>query len=179
MLDPSTIAAQPAHGRACGTCTLCCKVYDVPAVESPAGPWSRHAQSGKGCGIHATRPQHCRNFHCLWMTENWLGLEWKPDRAKMVLALDPVSRFMNVQVDPGQPNAWRRAPYHDQLKRWAAASLPLGRLVLVHVNKTTTVVLPDRDESLGLLVQDDRVVMRERMTPNGLTADVALVRARN
>lgn len=175
MIDPSAIVAEAAPGRACGVCTLCCKVYDVPAVESPAGRWCRHALSGKGCGIHTTRPQHCRNFHCLWMTESWLGPEWKPDRAKMVLTLDPVSRFMNVQVDSGQPNAWRRAPYHDQLKRWAAASLPLARLVLVHVNRATTVVLPDRDVPLGVFGESDRIVMRERMTPEGLTADVERV----
>lgn len=175
MLDPATIVATPATGRACGACTLCCKVYDVPAVESVAGQWCRHTKAGKGCGIHATRPDHCRNFHCLWMTESWLGPEWKPDRAKMVLTLDPVTRFMNVQVDPGQPNGWKREPYYGQLRRWAAASLPLKRHVLVHVNKITTVVLPDRDVLLGTFVDGDRLVARERMTPSGLTADVEKV----
>jgi hypothetical protein len=175
MLDPATIVATPAAGRACGACTLCCKVFDVPAVESIAGQWCRHTKAGKGCGIHATRPDHCRNFHCLWMTESWLGPEWKPDRAKMVLTLDPVSRSMNVQVDPGQPNGWKREPYYGQLRRWAAASLPLNRHVLVHVNKTTTVVLPDRDVPLGVFSEGDRLVARDRMTPAGLTADVEKV----
>ena len=177
MLDPSSIVAVPAPGRACGPCTLCCKVYAVPDVQSPAGQWCRHARTGKGCGIHADRPQHCRSFHCLWMTESWLGPEWRPDRARMVLSLDPVSRSMNVQVDPGQPNAWRRDPYHAQLQRWAAASLPLKRHVLVHVNTSTTVVLPDRDISLGVFAPGDRLVSRERMTPAGLTTDVEKVPA--
>lgn len=90
----------------------------------------------------------------------------------MVLSLDPVTRFMNVQVDPGQAGAWKRAPYHDQLRRWAAASLPLRRYVLVHVNALTTVVLPDRDVPLGTFAPGDRLVARERMGPAGLTADV-------
>ena len=93
------------------------------------------------------------------MTEAWLGPEWKPDRAKMVLSVDPLSRNMNVQVDPGQANAWRREPYYGQLKRWAAASVPLERHVLVHVNKTTTVVLPDREVSLGILAPEERIVL--------------------
>ena len=84
---------------------------------------------------------------------------------------------MNVQVDPGQPNAWRREPYYGQLKRWAAASLPLKRHVLVHVNKTTTVVLPDRDVPLGVLTADDRIVMRERMDRAGPTFEIEVVRA--
>ena len=124
MLNPEAYVAQPAPGRACGACTLCCKVYDVPAVESVAGTWCRHTRAGQGCAIHATRPDHCRAFHCLWMTEGWLGPEWKPDRAKMVLSLDPLTRNMNVQVDPGQAGAWRREPYYGQLKRWAVASVP-------------------------------------------------------
>ncbi|GJE76361.1 CxxCxxCC domain-containing protein [Methylorubrum suomiense] len=176
MLDPATVIAKPAPGRACGPCTLCCKVYEVPAVESPAGRWCKHLKAGSGCGIHAQRPDHCRAFHCLWMTEEWMGPEWRPDRAKMVLSLDPVTRFMNVQVDPGQANSWKRAPYHDQLRRWAAASLPLQRYVLVHTGAVTTVVLPDRDVPLGSFGPGDRLVARERMTPTGLTADVEKVR---
>jgi len=175
MLDPATIVAVPAPGRACGSCTLCCKVYHVPAVESPAGRWCRHVRSGGGCGIHAERPDHCRAFHCLWMTEAWIGPEWRPDRAKMVLSLDPVTRFLNVQVDPGQAGAWKRAPYHDQLRRWAAASLPLQRYVLVHVNTLTTVILPDRDVPLGAFAPGDRLVARERMGSAGITADVEKV----
>ena len=176
MIDPTAIVATPAPGRACGSCTLCCKVYDVPAVESAAGQWCRHVRAGKGCGIHESRPQHCRSFHCLWMTESWIGPEWKPDRAKMVLSLDPVTRVLHVQLDPGQPNAWKREPYYGQLKRWAAASLPQKRHVLVHLNKATTVVLPDRDVPLGVFEPGDRLVSRERQTPAGLTADVEKVR---
>ncbi|MGU3536978.1 hypothetical protein [Methylobacterium sp. A54F] len=177
MLDPATIVATPAPGRACGACTLCCKVYDVPAVESVAGQWCRHTQAGRGCAIHASRPDHCRAFHCLWMTESWLGPEWKPDRAKMVLSLDPVTRNMNVQVDPGQASAWRREPYLGQLRRWAAASIPQKRHVLVHVNRLATLVLPDRDVPLGQMAPGDRIVTRERMTPAGPTLDVETVRA--
>ena len=104
-----------------------------------------------------------------------MGPEWKPDRSRMVLSLDPATRAMNVQVDPGQPKAWRRDTYHAQLRRWAAASLPLKRLVLVHLNATTTVVLPDRDVPLGAFGPGDRLVMRERTTPAGMTADVERV----
>lgn len=177
MLSPEQIVAQPAPSRACGTCTLCCKVYDVPAVESVAGQWCRHTVSGRGCAIHATRPDHCRAFHCLWMTEGWLGPEWKPDRAKMVLTLDPVTRFLQVQVDPGQAGMWKRAPYYDQIKRWAVASLAQKRHVIVFVNRHATVILPDRDVPLGEFAPGDRLVSRERMTPKGLVIDVERVRA--
>jgi hypothetical protein len=177
MLDPAALASTPAPGRDCGTCTLCCKVYDVPAVEKLAGTWCRHCQPGRGCGIHATRPDHCRSFHCLWMTQEWLGPEWKPERSKMVLSMDPVTRFLLVQVDPGAATAWRREPYYGQLKRWAAAAVPQGRQVVVFLNKSATVVLPDRDVPLGLLGPNDRIVARERRTAQGVTLDVEKVAA--
>lgn len=167
MLDPAQLASEPAAGRACGTCTLCCKVYDVPTLAKPAGSWCPHTLQGRGCGIHATRPQHCRSFHCLWMTQGWLGPEWKPDRAKMVLTVDPATRFLFVQVDPGNASAWRREPYHGQLRAWAAASAPQRRHVLVFVNRNATVVLPDRDVPLGAMEPGDRLVVHERPGADG------------
>ena len=84
---------------------------------------------------------------------------------------------MNVQVDPGQANAWKREPYYSQLKRWAVASIPMRRHVFVHVNKTTTIILPDRDVALGTIAPDERIVTRERATPQGPSFDVEKVRA--
>lgn len=172
-LDPTKFVATPAPGRSCGTCTLCCKVYDVPALDKPAGQWCRHCRPGQGCGIWQTRPDHCRAFHCLYMTEGWLAEEWKPERAKFVLTLDPATRFLLAQVDPGQPRAWRAAPYYDQFKRWAAAAVPEGRLVVIFVNRSATVVLPDRDVDVGVMEADDRLFMDMRMTPGGPAYDLS------
>lgn len=172
MLDPADFPSAPTAGRECGTCTLCCKVYDVPSLDKPAGTWCRHCRPGRGCGIHDTRPQHCRSFHCLWMTQSWMGPEWKPERAKMVLSVDPDTHFLFVQVDPGAASAWKREPYHRQLKQWAAAAAGQRRHVVVFLNKHATVILPDRDVPLGVLNPGDRIVARERQTPHGVVLDV-------
>jgi len=175
-LDPSLFVAQPAPGRSCGACTLCCKVFDVPSLDKPMGRWCGHCVQGRGCGIHVTRPSHCRAFHCLWMTETWLGTEWKPDRSKMVLTLNPQTRFLYVQVDPGAPLAWKKEPYYGQLKRWAQAALAERRHVIVFINKLATVIMPDRDIPIGAVEPGDRIVMRERLTPKGPVLDVEKVR---
>jgi hypothetical protein len=107
------------------------------------------------------------------MTEGWLAEEWKPERAKFVLTLDPATRFLLAQVDPGQPRAWRAAPYYDQFKRWAAAAVPEGRLVVIFVNRSATVVLPDRDVDVGVMEADDRLFMDMRMTPGGPAYDLS------
>ena len=38
-----------------------------------------------------------------------------------VLTMDPATRWLFVQVDPGAAQAWRKEPYFGQLRRWAAA----------------------------------------------------------
>jgi hypothetical protein len=111
------------------------------------------------------------------MTESWLGPEWKPERSKIVLSVDPATRFLFAQVDPGHTAAWKREPYYGQLKRWAAASAREGRHVVVFVNKHATVVLPDRDVPLGVFEPGDRLVARERLSPNGAVIEVEKVRA--
>ena len=111
------------------------------------------------------------------MTQTWLGPEWKPERAKMVLSVDPATNFLFVQVDPGAAAAWRAEPYYRNLKQWAAGAAGRGRHVIVFVNKSATVVLPDRDVALGVMGPGDRIVTRQRQTPAGVVVEVEKVAA--
>jgi hypothetical protein len=111
------------------------------------------------------------------MTEGWIGPEWKPERSKLVLTMNPVTRFLFVQVDPGSPAAWKKEPYYSQLKRWSEAALREKRHVVVFLNQVATVILPDRDVPVGPLGADDRLVFKERLTPKGTVIDVEKVSA--
>jgi hypothetical protein len=175
-LDPATYVNTAAPGRDCGTCTLCCKVYDVPSLQKQAGKWCAHCLPGKGCGIHETRPQHCRSFFCLWMTDPSMPPEWKPERSKFVLTVDPVSRFLNVQVDPGAPGAWRTQPYYGRLRDLSAQMMLENRFVLVFVNKSATVLLPDKEVTLGVIGDNDRLIPYRQVTPAGVTFTFDVVR---
>lgn len=157
MIDPARMTAQPVPGRSCGSCALCCKVYDNPEVGSVAGSWCQHCEIGRGCRIYETRPDECRAFYCLWMTQAFLGPEWKPDRSRFVLTMDAGTRWLFAQVDPGAAQAWRKEPYFGQFKRWAAA---MNRPVIVFVNKLATAVLPDREIQLGVIGPDERLALR-------------------
>jgi hypothetical protein len=95
----------------------------------------------------------------------------------MVLSIDPATRCLFVQVDPGQPAAWKREPYYRQLKQWATGALAQRRHVVVFLNKSATVVLPDRDVPLGIFAPGDRIVARERNTAHGITVDIEKVAA--
>lgn len=151
------MSAAEAPARGCGSCTLCCKLFPVPDLDKPAGRWCAHVAQGAGCGIHATRPQVCRAFFCQWIYNEDLGPEWKPETARFVLSIYPGSNALAVTVDPAQPAAWKRAPYHDEIRRWARAALEQKTQVVVFVGTRATVVLPEEDVELGPLGPGDAI----------------------
>ena len=166
-------------GRECGTCTLCCKVAAVEEFSKINGAWCHHCVKGQRCAVYDARPPSCRSFYCQWMLQPLLGPEWKPERAKFALVQTDCGRRLTALVDPGFPSAWRRAPYYDALKRWAAEAagrFPDVYLVDVLVGQRSIVVLPDRDVELGVLNSDDRVHLAYKNTPTGRVIEVSKVR---
>lgn len=144
--------------RSCGSCTLCCKLFPVPELNKPSGRWCQHIAQGKGCGIHATRPQVCRAFFCQWIYNEELGPEWKPETSRFVLSIYPGSNSLVVTADPGNPRAWAREPYISGLRRFAAAALAQGDSVLVFNGDRGSAILPDREVELGVIRPGDRIV---------------------
>jgi hypothetical protein len=157
-------------GRACGSCTLCCKVPSIAELGKPAGAWCTHCLPGRGCGIYTLRPMVCRGAYCEWMMSKGLGPEWKPDRSKIVLFKSEGGRRLTAHVDPGYPTAWRRSPFYENLKLWAAEAArrtPEMDLVDVMIGEQEIVILPDREVELGVLASDEVVRLEKRMTPAG------------
>jgi hypothetical protein len=109
--------AARVHRRNCSECNLCCKLLPVPNLH-PANTWCQHAVKGKGCGIYATRPNACRAYACMWLSEpefcDKIGLA-RPDKAHFVIdeGADIIGVHgqempaIQVWVDPGYPTAWR------------------------------------------------------------------------
>jgi hypothetical protein len=152
-------AAMLVPGRSCGTCGLCCKVYTVKELSKPEGQWCPHVERGHGCKIHAIRPQVCRQFYCSWLVDPNLGPEWKPEVARFVISADPKYQALTVSVDPGTPLAWKREPYYATLKQFSKVFFPLNKKVLVSLRGQITIVLPDCDVPLGLIIPGEEIVL--------------------
>jgi hypothetical protein len=170
--------AKVVPGRECGSCTLCCKVYNVVELGKAAGKWCSHCKPGRGCTIHDTLPNECAAFNCLWKTMPSMSMQWKPDQSKMVLTLHPETNNIHVVVDPGLPSAWTRAPYHDQLRGLSKTNMARGHLVVVLVNEVATLILPDQDVPLGVLKPDQVVSVTQETGPGGGVYDVKIVTRR-
>jgi hypothetical protein len=151
------IFTTPAQGRACGGCTLCCKVIGVAALNKPAGAWCPHCKIGQACSIHATRPEECRSFFCMWLADLRLGEEWKPDKSKMVVTTADEGRTIEIRCDPGFPQAWRDEPYRSQILEWARIATAYDGMVIVCVGKRVTLVAVEGEFPLGNVEADDQI----------------------
>lgn len=163
---------QAPPSRACGTCTLCCKVLGIVELDKPQGTWCADCAVGSGCRRYETRPPTCRQFHCGWLLVPELSEQWFPARAKFVLDADMGGRRITAYVDAARPNAWKEEPYYAQFKAWAKAFAPQLGQVVIAIGKRMIVVLPDDDVDLGELAADELIVTQKRQTPtgSGLTA---------
>ncbi len=105
-----SMSTGPTSTRVCGACTLCCGLYAVPEIAKPEGQGCRHC-SAAGCGIHATRPQSCRNFECFWLMDPDFPEDLRPDRSGVVAYFNGDDHDAVVlQLDPERPDALATGP---------------------------------------------------------------------
>lgn len=172
-------ASRIVAGRSCGACSLCCKVVGVEELNKPIGGWCPHCHRQNGCGIYETRPPSCRMFVCQWMLAADLGPEWKPDRAKFAMLKSAGGRHLTVFADPGNPSAWRRSPYYENLRHWAAQGVRNTadlHLVDVMIGPRCVVILPDREVEIGELGPDEMIHLTCRDTAAGTVIEVTKAR---
>lgn len=175
QLDVPILESKVVPGRSCGSCTLCCKVFAVPEVESPRSVLCKHCHPTNGCSIHSSRPSICREFFCNWLLVETLGPEWQPERAKIVLqsvTLPGGHQGLCVHADPDFPENWRSPPYYAQIKAWAKKAQQhtqeVGPIyfVVAEVNRRNLLIMPDNEVDLGEFQDNERIEI-ERHTFNG------------
>jgi Fe-S-cluster containining protein len=167
-----------APGRSCGDCSMCCKLPQIDELEKPEGVWCRHCAPRRGgCTIYPARPVACRMFHCSWLVDADLGPEWRPLTCKMIVVLEEAGRRLAVRVDPNHPDAWRRAPYYSQLKRWSRTAVEAGQQVIVHIRRRVIVILPDKDVDLGDVGLGEQIWVGAHDGPTGVIWDAARIPA--
>ncbi len=80
MFEDRPLSDGPAPGRQCGQCTACCTVLAVYELNKPMRWACDHLGPGC-CRRYDSRPESCREFHCLWLRGGiGDGESWRPDR---------------------------------------------------------------------------------------------------
>jgi hypothetical protein len=106
--------------RACGECSLCCKLVPVSSLDKPAGQKCRHQRHRTGCAIYPKRPRDCVWWSCRWLVNDGTENLPRPDHAHYVIdimpdfvhqAFDSGERrdlqVIQIWVDPAHRDAWR------------------------------------------------------------------------
>ncbi|MBV8394032.1 MAG: hypothetical protein JOY81_12690, partial [Alphaproteobacteria bacterium] len=88
-----------------------------------------------------------------------------PNKSKIVLTAGQNS--ITAYIDPGNPAAWRKEPFYSSLKKWATTALPALGQVTVRIGKRAIAILPNEDTDLGMLEDDERVLLERRHTAAG------------
>jgi hypothetical protein len=93
--------------RSCNGCTKCCRTMTVKELNKPAYKWCQHC-SFEGCTIYPDRPASCVAFECMWLQDESIPDELRPDRSRVVLAVNPDSTAVTAFVDPRESSAWQQ-----------------------------------------------------------------------
>jgi hypothetical protein len=125
---------------------------EITELAKPVNVWCPHCSPKAGCKIYEARPAECQTFACLWLAGDHLGLEWKPDRSKMVLTSSHAGNGVEIRCDP----------FNSMIRQWAIAGRPTGGTVIVLNGKASTLIAPEGDFPLGEINNDERIAMEFR-----------------
>lgn len=141
----------PAANKTCGSCSLCCKLFDVDWLEKPkpAGQWCHHCKPGRGCAIWQDVPRGCAEYYCIWRIDPDLAPEWRPDRARFILTHAHQDAPLAIVLDPAFPDAHRREPYASSLARTARDILEgRGSTIVIFRGERRALLFPDREVAI-------------------------------
>lgn len=152
----------------CGSCTACCRVYAIPTLNKPAGPWCQHCAIGEGCKIYEERPALCADFKCLWLQSRTredrrehMPDELRPDRCKVVFSPTTNEAIMSAVTMPGAPLAWQRGPVRDVIGKMIASRM---RVVIGPPASIRKTMLDERGEREVEMTEPDENGMQWSVT---------------
>jgi hypothetical protein len=144
-------AAPATLKKTCGSCTFCCKLFEIAAFEKPVGTWCQHCKIGSGCGIYESRPQECRDFACQWLRFEDMPDNLRPDRTKVILCIEPPGERLVARCDTATPMAWRQEPMYGFLKRYAQGGWRMQMCVYAVAGERIWLIAPNEDVDVSHL----------------------------
>lgn len=68
----------------CDGCTLCCKLIDIPWMDSPEGEYCKECKPGIGCNIWKNVPEDCKLYKCAYRQAESVDIKYRPDRCGII-----------------------------------------------------------------------------------------------
>jgi hypothetical protein len=142
------LATEPAAGRHCAGCSVCCVLPVLVELAKPARTPCPNLE-GCLCRIYTERPESCRAFNCLWLRGVLdAALENRPDQSGVLL--DAYIRQPGNETRIIATEAWS-----------GAADAPLTRQTLESLATFATVVVYYRDGRQSTITASEQGVAGE------------------
>ena len=78
----------------CGECYACCELPEIKEINKPANKKCfNYNDACSGCGIYNDRPEVCRNYKCLWLSQEQIPDYYRPDKCGMVFEMPSGTLF--------------------------------------------------------------------------------------
>jgi hypothetical protein len=68
----------------CNGCTLCCKLLDIPWMNSPVGKYCSKCMVGGGCLIYDNAPEECKKYQCAYSQMENATIDLRPDKCHVI-----------------------------------------------------------------------------------------------
>ncbi|MDG2333441.1 MAG: hypothetical protein P8Q97_04380 [Myxococcota bacterium] len=142
--------------RACGECSLCCRVLRVDELDKLGGvPCVHQDVDAPGCSVHAQRPNICRSYRCLWLSG---GLEEgdRPDRLGAVVDVVADGSLVRLEIRSLLPGAFDASPRLAAIAEEYRSSMP------VRITDVEDVLNPDHAYRVLLPAGEEHRVQGDR-----------------
>jgi hypothetical protein len=150
---------------------MCCKVMKIDAISKPKLKWCPHCDIGKGCKIYSNKPEECTTFQCLWLMDERLDDNFKPDRMKVVI-YPHIRGYIIADCDQrSSMNDQKNMPLFKELARLVESML--GMCLIVCHGDYMKAVTPNGIYDLGATRETHNVVI----TTNTITNTIKNVAA--
>ena len=106
-----------------------------------------------------------------------LSEHWLPVRSKLVVAFKPDGNEIVIHVDPGVPNAWRAEPFYSDIHSLAGLAARTGYTIFVQVGRRMIAVFPDHEVDLGVVAEDERILITDVVGPGPKRRDAVKLKA--
>jgi hypothetical protein len=98
-------------------------------------------QIGKGCTIHQTKPVECSKFQCLWLYDQSLENNWRPDVSKCVFYYHQ-DGFIIAECGSENKHLIHESRYIAVFQHYAYQLESQGGYVIVHFGNSMYAVTP-------------------------------------
>lgn len=102
--------------RQCGSCSLCCRLIAVEALNKPQNQWCPSFRPGVGCAIWAHCSDECRQWDCAWL-RGLLPKELSPRRTRCVVFPAGEKTIRIEQDADGLADSY----FHGPIEQWINA----------------------------------------------------------